>query len=309
MRAVLLTTALLPALFLSGCGAGEPGAVGVSTGVADELPPATVPAPDPTQLYEADGMVLEAEDSPMLCLGGVLLMYPPQCGDLPIANWDWDAVEGEESGSGATWGNFHVVGTFDGETFTVTEVGPSDPGEGDFGTNPDFTPPCPEPDGGWEDVDPGMASERDFDKGAARAHALPDYVALWVAFVGDPTPEEMERLDAEGKPYPQRIMNVVVTGDAAAAEAAVREAWGGPLCVVQQDGYTERELMAIRREAERWLEAELGLRMIWSQEGPLGQSAAEVGVIVDPGGAGQAALDERYGPGMVRLSAALRPVQ
>jgi hypothetical protein len=48
--------------------------------------------------------------------------------------------------------------------------------------------------------------------------------------------------------------------------------------------------------------------MTWSQEGPLGVGAAEVGVWVDPNGAGQAALDERYGPGMVRLFPALRPV-
>ena len=33
-----------------------------------------------------------------------------------------------------------------------------------------------------------------------------------------------------------------------------------------------------------------------------------MGVVVDPGGAGQAALDERYGPGMVTLYPALTPV-
>jgi hypothetical protein len=48
--------------------------------------------------------------------------------------------------------------------------------------------------------------------------------------------------------------------------------------------------------------------MLWSSEGGVGL-AAEVGVVVDPTGAGQAALDERYGPGMVRLFPALRPVQ
>jgi hypothetical protein len=36
--------------------------------------------------------------------------------------------------------------------------------------------------------------------------------------------------------------------------------------------------------------------------------AAEVGVVVDPGGAGQTALDERYGPRMVKLFPALTPV-
>ena len=60
----------------------------------------------------------------MLCLGAMAMSYPPQCGDVPIANWNWDAVEGEEKASGASWGQYHVVGTYDGEIFTVTHVGP-----------------------------------------------------------------------------------------------------------------------------------------------------------------------------------------
>jgi hypothetical protein len=292
MRTVLLTAALLPALFLSGCGASEPGAVGVSTGPREE------PASKPAQLYEADGMVLEAEHGPMLCLAGVLLMYPPQCGDIPIANWDWDAVEGEKSGSGATWGNFHVVGTFAGETFTVTEVGPSHPGGEDFGTNPDFTLPCPEPDGGWVVPDPAHNTQEETRRAHAYARAQPDYVISW-----------NDHLDDELQEFSPVVLVAVFTGDAERHEAEIHKVWDGPLCVVQQEGYTEKELMAVRREAEHWLEDELGLRMTWSQEGPLGRGAAEVGVWIDPGGAGQAALDERYGPGMVRLFPALRPVE
>jgi hypothetical protein len=298
MRMLLLTTALLPALFLSGCGAGEPDAVGVSTGVADELPPATGPASDPAQLYEADGMVFEAEDGPMLCLGGVLLMLPPKCGDIPIANWDWDAVEGEESRSGATWGNFHVVGTLEGETFTVTEAGPSDRGGQDFGTNPDFKAPCPEPEGGWVVPDPAHNTQEETRRAHAYARAQPDYVISW-----------NDHLDDELQEFSPVVLVAVFTGAAERHEAEIFKVWDGPLCVVQQEGPTEKELVAIRRDAERWLQDELGLRMLWSQEGPLGQGAAEVGVIVDPGGAGQAALDERYGHGMVRLFAALRPVE
>ena len=105
---------------------------------------------------------------------------------------------------------------------------------------------------------------------------------------------------------PQTIMNVVVNADAAGAEAAVREAWGGPLCVVEREVRPDRELRAIRAEAERYLD-ELGIRWTWSQDGDVGL-AAEVGVIADPDGAAQAALDARYGRGMVRLFPALRPV-
>ena len=46
-------------------------------------------------------------------------------------------------------------------------------------------------------------------------------------------------------------MNVVVTDDVAGAEAAIREDWGGPLCVNEREGHTESELAAIREEAER----------------------------------------------------------
>ncbi len=276
------------------CGAaGEPDAVGVSTSTTDE--PASTP--EPAQLYEADAMVFEGEDGPMLCLGAVRLMLPPYCGDMPITNWDWDAADGEESLSGVTWGNFHVVGRLEGEAFTVTEIRPYDPGGQDFGTNPDFKAPCPEPEGGWVVPDPEHNTQEEARRAHAYARAQPDYVISW-----------NDHLDDELQEFSPVVLVAVFTGDAERHEAEIRKVWDGPLCVVQQEGHTEKELVAIRRDAERWLQDELGLRMLWSQEGPLGQGAAEVGVIVDPGGAGQAALDERYGPGMVRLFSALRPM-
>ena len=105
-----------------------------------------------------------------------------------------------------------------------------------------------------------------------------------------------------------QIMNVVVTDDVEGTEAAIREAWGGALCVTQREGRTEAELMAIREEADQFIGEKLGLETTWSQGGDVGL-AAEVGVVVDPGGAGQAALDARYGSGMVTLYPALRPVK
>ena len=286
--------ALALAFWASACGAGEPASVGVSTSPKDQ-PPATS---DPAQLYEANAMVFEAEDGPMLCLGAVLLMLPPQCGDLPITTWDWDAVEGEVSESGATWGSFHVVGRLEGDAFTVTEVVPSDRSEETFGTNPDFEAPCPEPDGGWIVPDPAHNTQEETRRAHAYARTQPDYVSSW-----------NDHLDDELQEFSPVILVAVFTGDAERHEAEIRKVWDGPLCVVEQEGHTESELKAIRREAERWLQEELGLRMLWSQEGPLGKGAAEIGVVVDPGGAGQAALDERYGPGMVRLFSALRPVE
>lgn len=309
MRKLVPAAALLLVLVSAACGSGEPRAVGGSTG-ADDAPPPAVPAPDPEQLYEADATVLEQDDvggfrphGPELCLGGVDESWPPQCGGVPIVNWDWAAVDGEESEGGGTWGDFHVTGTYDGETFTVTQVGPADFAEGDDGSA--FTTSCPEPPGGWAAVDPG-ATEADFDAGAAVAAARPDYVALWVDYAGDLTADEIADLYSEGKPVVQ-IMNVVVTGDPAATEAAIRKVWRGPLCVVQHEGPTEAEAQAIRAEAEKFIMEELGLEFLWSSEGDAGE-AAEVGVVIDVDGVGQAMLDERYGPGVVRLAPALTPV-
>jgi hypothetical protein len=72
----------------------------------------------------------EASADPVLCLGVVLDSLPPQCGGIPIVGWDWDAVSGEESAGGTTWGSFEVTGYYDGETFILIEAGPSAPGGG-----------------------------------------------------------------------------------------------------------------------------------------------------------------------------------
>ncbi len=302
MRTVLLAGVLLSALAAGGCGSGEPGAV---SGDAD-LPPVTSIQIDPAQVLEGSGTVLEDAKGPQLCLGGVAESYPPQCGGIPLVGWDWNAVEGEESASGTTWGDFRVVGTYDGEVFTLSDAGPPAPAEARYGGDRDFTTPCPEPAGGWVAGEPVRASDRAFSAGAAVAQALPGYVALWVDYAGDFTPEELDQRLMEGDPVLQ-IMNVVVTEDVAGAEAGIREAWGGPLCVIQREGHSQSELVAIREEAEGFIE-ELGLERTWSSEGLVGM-AAEVGVVIDPGGAAQAVLDQRYGPGMVKLYPALRPVE
>jgi hypothetical protein len=298
MRIFLLAATVLSALAVAGCGEGEPGA-------ADEPGSVTSPAVDPAQLYETSATVLDDADGPKLCVGGVAESLPPQCGGLPLVGWDWEAVDGEETAGGARWGDYRVVGTFDGQTFTVTEVGPYDRNAADRAGERDFSTPCPEPAGGWVALDPSRAADADFAAGASVAQARADYVALWVDYAGDLTPDEVDRRLNEGKPVLQ-IMNVVVAEDAASAGAAIREVWGGPLCVTQREGHTAQELAAIREEAERFIQEELGLRYLWSTGGGVGL-AAEMGVVVDPGGAGQAALDERFGPGQVRLVPALTP--
>jgi hypothetical protein len=77
---------------------------------------------DEPKRYKATATVLERPgDLPELCEGAIAESYPPQCSGKPIVGWDWDDVENEESASGTTWGEYHVVGTWDGEQLTLTE--------------------------------------------------------------------------------------------------------------------------------------------------------------------------------------------
>jgi hypothetical protein len=297
-RLVLAVPACVLVLVCSACGAGE-------TGGVDSPPAASVPAPAP--VYEADLTVLEQhgkssfpKHGPMLCLGAMALSYPPQCGDVPIANWDWDAVEGEETTSDASWGQYHVVGTYDGETFTVTEVGlyVNDPPK--FGSEVDFSSPCPEPAGGWVLPDPKQALQQDARGANAYAQRQPDLVTSWVThFPSNPDDTGLDEFDPV-------IFNAVFTDDVERHEAEIRKRWPGPLCVVEGEGPTKRELSRIRTQAEGYVAGELRLRMLGSSCCGV-EPVIEIEVIADPEGAGQAALDARW-PGLVRLFPVLRSV-
>ncbi|WP_127818473.1 hypothetical protein [Microbacterium sp. CPCC 204701] len=67
------------------------------------------------------GTVMDVGGSVELCLGPVAESYPPQCSGLPVQGWTWEGVEGSETSADTTWGAYAVQGTYDGETFTVTQ--------------------------------------------------------------------------------------------------------------------------------------------------------------------------------------------
>lgn len=104
---------LLVVLTLAGCGAvAEPG----DSGELGPSPPAA------SGEVIGQGTVLAKDGGPaMLCLGGVMESYPPQCSGPEIIGWDWEVVEGAESAGGVTWGTYAVQGTWDGSAFTVTQ--------------------------------------------------------------------------------------------------------------------------------------------------------------------------------------------
>jgi hypothetical protein len=284
--AVLLSSVFL----LAACGAEESIRGGETSSVMKARSP----------LYEADATVLESpQHGPMLCLGGVLTSLPPQCGNVPITNWRWEAVEGEKSAAGTTWGSFHVVGTYDGETFTLVRTGPPS-GSSDRGAEVDLAPPCPEPAGGWPVRDPAQATQNDVVAADAYARKQPEYVASWVHHLAELGPtKEPEETDPV-------VYVAMFTGAVGRHEAEIRERWSGPLCVVARDVPTRSEAERLRKQAESAVER-MGLQITWSSEGAPGQ-IAHIGVVADPGGRGQAAMDSAYGPGLVVVVPGLREV-
>ncbi|MBA2280890.1 MAG: hypothetical protein H0W25_06590 [Acidimicrobiia bacterium] len=123
------------------------------------------------------------------------------------------------------------------------------------------------------------------------AQGLPDLAVLYITDDG----------------VPARI-NVIVTEDAARAEAAIRRVWQGPLCVERQVRPTESELHAVQAaliDADDESRAVLG--RIWAAgvepDDPF--VTARITVVTPEV---QRFVDERFGPGLVRLQGLLEPV-
>jgi hypothetical protein len=231
----------------------------------------------------------------MLCLGGGLDSLPPQCGDVPISNWDWDQVDGEERLSGVTWGEYHVVGTYDGSTFTVLDVGspqasaeePGDP----------FAAPCPEPDGGWFAPDPSRTTDGDLTAAYQFSEGQPDSAGSWIDYTVEPS---------EGPYGPNDIVLVAAfTGDLDRHRSELAGVWGGPLCVTQHER-TQAELLRIQRELSDRGTDEFGL-VVLSSGIDVTINAIEVSVIMVDDET-RSAVDAVYGEGVVRFHPALTPV-
>lgn len=282
------------ALFAVACGADAWESSG--TGTVEAERPSVASQPDPPELYEANGFVCDdGTRGPLLWLGGIRLsLGPPRCGGIPLVNWDWQAVQGEQAAGGTVSGSYHVVGTYDGKTFAVTHVGSYEDDSWAFEADPDDATPCDEPDGGWVVPDPAHNTQNEVAAAAAYARSQPDHSTSWNSHL---EPEQLE--------FSPVVFNAVFTGDAERHEAEIRKVWKGPLCVVVRDVPTARELGRIRTEVEARLD-DLGLEMLGS-EGPDIEPVVEIEVVADLGGKAQAAVDAHYGPGVVHIIPALKP--
>lgn len=270
------------AIFITSCGPTS----GEHTGGADL-----------NQRYRTAGTVLESDEhGPELCFG-IAESNPPQCGGIPITNWDWDRVGSAERNERTIWGEYELVGTFDGSSFRVVEARPTKlpdaSPEDDF-----FKTPCPEPPGGWRPVDATRLREKHLSEAMTLAHSSPDFAGEWIDYIGEPPYVEPVVKD-------HIIWNVAFTGDLAKHERELREKWGGALCVIKHER-TERELNRIQDELVDGGAEDLGLWLFGAAVSTQ-ENVVFINVAVSDGRT-QEQLDARYGEGAVRVFPYLRPV-
>lgn len=256
--------------------------------------------------------MLDEGSGPMLCLGGIAMSLPPQCSGPPVAEWDWDEHPEAETVDGVTWGDYTLEGVWDGTTFTPTQVRETAPGDWpEEDVNDLFASRCEEPDGGWVPVDPATTTGGALAAAHRVAEQLPDYAISWGDQSINPHWQEVQDLQESGgtpsleaqqamNDPAHTILNVGVTDDLAGAEAAVREVWGGPLCVTRF-GNTHARLREVADEL-RGLAGSLN-----SGYGSI-SNTVEITVTHDDGSI-QAWADEQYGAGVVAVTSALQPVE
>lgn len=247
--------------------------------------------------YTASLTVLEGGGhGPQLC-SNVMESNPPQCDGPDVVGWDWSKVA-HESVRGVKWGQYRVVGTWDGARLTLTEPpgAPVKPPkeEGDV-----FASACPEPEGGWRPVDPAKATEQDMNAAIERARTAQDYAGTFLDRL-TPMPAHPERqmaVDAENY-----VLNLRFTGDLAGREEWIREVWGGALCLSDAK-HTEAELEAVQKE----LEGEMEDSGIVSVSSGTMANRVEIRVwVVTEELRGR--LAKKYGSDTISIDGALKPV-
>ena len=266
------------------------------------------PTAEPGDRYTTTATVIEAPgQGPRLCWM-VMGSRPPQCGSggIEVVGWDWTGLDGSETAGIVRWGEYVVVGTYDGERFTITEspkpyVAPESTPESTR-EPPPATTPCPPPPDGWGVVDAATATEEAQNAAIAYAEAQPDYAAVWVDTSINPA-HAMKESEINADTLwmffdpTKLVLNVRFTGDLARHERALRAIWGGALCVSMGER-TAAEVETIRAA----LQDELGPRVATAI---LGAGRILLQVVVDDGL--QQRLDDRYGPGLVEVYALLVP--
>lgn len=280
------------AVALAGCGTAQveddPGVGGTSD---DSASASTMPGDG--DLMTGQGMAIETPESGVsLCLGPVMESFPPQCDGIPLVGLDWAEVADRQTASGVTWGQVKVVGTYDGQTFTLTES----PAVPTFSVEPDngtgatpFPQLCDDPyRGGEEGFVPQSAEDMaTMESFGALVDGYEGYVGSWLS---------------DGV----SVYNVLVTGDPEDAWADFRREWPGGLCVEQRPEAASAATLLEAQEALSTAAVE-GLQT----SSPSTDGVLEVGVLVADQATTEAVLDAVSGvltAEQVEVTGSLTPV-
>jgi hypothetical protein len=235
-----------------------------------------------------------ATHGPQLCLS-VADSLPPQCGGMPIVGWDWTKAAKKETIGAVTWGDYHLVGAYDGKTFTLTEP-PTAPHPPRPFKLPSFTTPCPTPAGGWVVVDRSHFSLDDYNAFSGAAQSQPDSAGMWV---DNTTP-----VDGAVNLSPETVFTVAFTGNLDVHRAQLRAIWGGPICVVQRP-HSTAELKLISQALSGTVGTQLGLHVEYTAI-DAADDRIECSALVATA-AVQRFLDSKYGAGTVHLTGIFTP--
>jgi hypothetical protein len=253
------------------------------------------------QRYEVSATVVQGTGVAVLCLGAIASPSicegsPAPIGKLPITNWNWERVEGEQRDSDVTWGEYHLLGTYDGAFFTVLEAGPSMPSDE---TQDPIDTPCPEPEGGWVATDPSQTTEADLEAAGSYVQRQPDSAGYWIDYIKNPVGEAVDFASA---PY---VVIAAFRSDAERHREELAHIWGGPLCLVEYER-TGDDLDRIHDELPDPGSHGFGVDVLWSATDVI-RNRVEIGVVIFDERA-QTEFDRRYGVGAVRQVPSLIPV-
>lgn len=200
---------------------GEPpGAVVGSAATA--IP--TGPTVGPRSVLTGQGVIRQLDDDPpVLCLGPVAQSYPPQCSGPLIFGLDWTEMPDYRDVQGVRWGEARVVGTYDGQAFTLIRP----PIRSRYPFEPDLAMGAPEADQLCDD--PFEGSEADFDGLSVEASRARDDVAATL----EASQSYVSSFSTNGK----SVLNVVLVqgADVADMQTWVRKVWPGGLCIETRD--------------------------------------------------------------------------
>lgn len=241
------------------------------------------------------GTVID-RDGPILCAAGVMTSLPPQCSGVPVVGLDWSDVSDAESQSGVTWATMTLFGTFDGAVFELTRppATPEYPPEEPF-----VLPlPCDEPADGWKVVNAATANNE--SDAVVYAQSQSEFMGNWVYRL--PT-------DADAR----SVKVFTFAGQTEEHRAALRDLYGGPLCVAEAHR-SLTDLAAIRTDAiELITSPEAVASGIHLVDGAYGdtidivhQRVALWVFAAEPGA--EAWLESRLGQGVIELHSQLQRV-